>query len=243
MEAGIAERGSTRVRWTARIDQHAPAGPMGAPWPSSSVLWATMLFALFTMWPLIEDDGIKLGARDSRGAGAGVQHRRDRGDAAALHRRQGLHLRPRHQASRRDASAQAASEGETTWPYQPPKQSIAGADRRRRRRCSSLTVGALYLPLYLGLAGAAKTPTPIDNPTWEALGQNAAEQQQWAALGYRRCGVGQRHHHRPLRLHLQLDGADRHGRRWSSAISFSSSGFPTRNTAKSSTNASATTRT
>ena len=46
-----------------------------------------------------------------------------------------------------------------------------------------LTVGALYIPLYLGLAGAAKTPAPIDNPTWEALGQNATEQQQWAALG------------------------------------------------------------
>src|SRR3954462_1151230 len=46
-----------------------------------------------------------------------------------------------------------------------------------------LTVGALYLPLYLGLAGAAKTPAPIANPTWEALGQNATEQQQWAALG------------------------------------------------------------
>ena len=46
-----------------------------------------------------------------------------------------------------------------------------------------LTVGALYLPLYLGLAGAAKIPNPIENPTWEALGQNEAEQQQWAALG------------------------------------------------------------
>ena len=46
-----------------------------------------------------------------------------------------------------------------------------------------LTVGALYVPLYLGLAGAAKTPKPIENPTWEALGQNAVEQQQWAALG------------------------------------------------------------
>ena len=46
-----------------------------------------------------------------------------------------------------------------------------------------LTVGALYVPLYLGLAGAAKSPTPIENPTWEALNQNVAEQQQWAALG------------------------------------------------------------
>jgi hypothetical protein len=47
-----------------------------------------------------------------------------------------------------------------------------------------LTVGALYIPLYLGLAGAAKTPNPIENPTWEALGQNPAEQQQWAVLGF-----------------------------------------------------------
>src|SRR3954462_2545843 len=46
-----------------------------------------------------------------------------------------------------------------------------------------MTVGALYVPLYLGLAGAAKTPAPIENPTWEALNQNAVEQQQWAALG------------------------------------------------------------
>ncbi|MHA6644915.1 hypothetical protein [Mesorhizobium sp. A623] len=46
-----------------------------------------------------------------------------------------------------------------------------------------LTVGALYIPLYMGLAGAAKTPNPIANPTWEALGQNLDEQKQWAALG------------------------------------------------------------
>jgi succinate dehydrogenase hydrophobic anchor subunit len=46
-----------------------------------------------------------------------------------------------------------------------------------------LTVGSLYVPLYLGLAGAAKVPNPIENPTWEALGQNQVEQQQWAALG------------------------------------------------------------
>jgi len=46
-----------------------------------------------------------------------------------------------------------------------------------------LTIGALYVPLYLGLAGAAKVPAPIENPTWEALNQNEVEQQQWAALG------------------------------------------------------------
>jgi hypothetical protein len=66
--------------------------------------------------------------------------------------------------------------------YQPPKQSLA-AQIFDVLTLLVLTVGALYLPLYLGLAGAAKTPAPIANPTWEALGQNAAEQQQWAALG------------------------------------------------------------
>ncbi|MEW9807389.1 hypothetical protein [Mesorhizobium marinum] len=67
--------------------------------------------------------------------------------------------------------------------YQPPKQSLVG-QIVDVVVLLVLTVGALYLPLYLGLAGAAKVPNPIENPTWEALGQNAAEQQQWAALGY-----------------------------------------------------------
>ncbi len=66
--------------------------------------------------------------------------------------------------------------------YQPPKQGIA-AQIVDVVVLLVLTVGALYLPLYLGLAGAAKTPNPIENPTWETLGQNAVEQQQWAALG------------------------------------------------------------
>ena len=66
--------------------------------------------------------------------------------------------------------------------YQPPKQSLA-AQIFDVVTLLVLTVGALYVPLYLGLAGAAKTPAPIANPTWEALGQNSIEQQQWAALG------------------------------------------------------------
>lgn len=66
--------------------------------------------------------------------------------------------------------------------YQPPKQSLA-AQIFDVVTLLVLTVGALYVPLYLGLAGAAKTPAPIANPTWEALGQNATEQAQWAALG------------------------------------------------------------
>ena len=66
--------------------------------------------------------------------------------------------------------------------YQPPKQSLA-AQIFDVLTLLVLTVGALYVPLYLGLAGAAKTPAPIANPTWEALGQNTTEQAQWAALG------------------------------------------------------------
>jgi hypothetical protein len=66
--------------------------------------------------------------------------------------------------------------------YQPPKQSLAG-QIFDVVTLLVLTIGALYVPLYLGLAGAAKTPAPIANPTWEALGQNATEQAQWAALG------------------------------------------------------------
>ncbi|MBL0371588.1 hypothetical protein JJB09_06070 [Rhizobium sp. KVB221] len=66
--------------------------------------------------------------------------------------------------------------------YEPPKQSLA-AQIFDVVTLLVLTVGALYVPLYLGLAGAAKIPQPIANPTWEALGQNVTEQQQWAALG------------------------------------------------------------
>lgn len=66
--------------------------------------------------------------------------------------------------------------------YQPPKQGIV-AQVFDVLVLLVMTVGALYVPLYLDLAGAAKTPQPIDNPTWEALNQNAVEQQQWNALG------------------------------------------------------------
>jgi hypothetical protein len=66
--------------------------------------------------------------------------------------------------------------------YKPPQQSLA-AQIFDVLTLLVLTIGALYVPLYLGLAGAAKTPAPIANPTWEALGQNPTEQQQWLALG------------------------------------------------------------
>ncbi len=48
-----------------------------------------------------------------------------------------------------------------------------------------LTLGALFVPLKLGLAGAAKSvATPVADPTWEALGQTPVQAAQYEALGY-----------------------------------------------------------
>lgn len=48
-----------------------------------------------------------------------------------------------------------------------------------------LTVGALFVPLWLGMAGAAKSvATPVTNPTWETLGQTEAQSAKYEALGY-----------------------------------------------------------
>lgn len=47
-----------------------------------------------------------------------------------------------------------------------------------------LSIGALYLPLWMHMAGAAKTPGVVENPTWESLGQNAVQAGQYEALGY-----------------------------------------------------------
>jgi hypothetical protein len=47
-----------------------------------------------------------------------------------------------------------------------------------------LAVGALYIPLWMGLAGSSKTPVPVENPTWESLGQNATMVEQWNKLGF-----------------------------------------------------------
>ena len=48
----------------------------------------------------------------------------------------------------------------------------------------AMTFGALYTPLYLGLAGGSKTVPEIVDPTWESLGQNAVQAGQYEALGY-----------------------------------------------------------
>jgi hypothetical protein len=47
-----------------------------------------------------------------------------------------------------------------------------------------LTFSALYLPLYLGLAGRTASPNPQENPSWESLGQNETMVERWNQLGY-----------------------------------------------------------
>jgi hypothetical protein len=48
-----------------------------------------------------------------------------------------------------------------------------------------LTVGALFVPLWLNMAGAAKSvAAPVENPTWESLGQTPAQAAKYEALGY-----------------------------------------------------------
>lgn len=49
----------------------------------------------------------------------------------------------------------------------------------------ALTLGALFVPLWLRLAGSSKTvATPVENPTWETLGQTPVQAAQYVALGY-----------------------------------------------------------
>jgi len=48
-----------------------------------------------------------------------------------------------------------------------------------------LTIGALFVPLWLGLAGSTKSvATPVENPTWDTLGQTPVQAAQYEALGY-----------------------------------------------------------
>jgi hypothetical protein len=68
--------------------------------------------------------------------------------------------------------------------YKPPVQS-KGSQIVDVIFLVALAVGTLFLPLWFGLAGAAKSvAAPIENPTWEALGQNAVQAAQFEALGY-----------------------------------------------------------
>ena len=48
----------------------------------------------------------------------------------------------------------------------------------------ALSIGALFLPLWMGLAGSSKVPVPVQNPTWESLGQNPTMVEKWNQLGF-----------------------------------------------------------
>ncbi|MFZ1468952.1 MAG: hypothetical protein WAT09_08215 [Paracoccaceae bacterium] len=68
--------------------------------------------------------------------------------------------------------------------YEPPKQSKA-SQLFDVIVLVVMTVGALFVPLWMGMAGAAKTVATADpNPTWESLGQNTVQSAKYEALGY-----------------------------------------------------------
>lgn len=68
--------------------------------------------------------------------------------------------------------------------YEPPKQSKA-SQLIDVIVLVVLTVGALFVPIWLKMAGAAKTvAAPVTDATWEALGQNPAQAAKYEALGY-----------------------------------------------------------
>lgn len=67
--------------------------------------------------------------------------------------------------------------------YQPPEQSKFG-QLIDTLFLLVLVMGALFVPVYAGLAGGGKTTVDIPEKTWAALGQNATMQQQWEKLGY-----------------------------------------------------------
>ncbi|WP_095088224.1 hypothetical protein [Mesorhizobium sophorae] len=67
--------------------------------------------------------------------------------------------------------------------YKPPEQSKAGQIFDIVVVVVAIFV-ALWLPLKLGLAGAAKSIDALDTKTWEALGQNATMASIWEKLGY-----------------------------------------------------------
>ncbi|MFN3993800.1 MAG: hypothetical protein ACK4IU_12915 [Tabrizicola flagellatus] len=68
--------------------------------------------------------------------------------------------------------------------YQPPKQGKA-SQLIDVVVLVVLTVGALFVPLWLNMAGAAKSvANPATEATWEALGQTPAQAAKYEALGY-----------------------------------------------------------
>jgi hypothetical protein len=68
-------------------------------------------------------------------------------------------------------------------PYEPPQQSKLG-QVIDSLFLLGLVLVALFVPLYLGLAGGGKTTLEFADKTWNSLGQNATMAAQWEKLGY-----------------------------------------------------------
>lgn len=47
-----------------------------------------------------------------------------------------------------------------------------------------MAIGALYIPLWMGMAGSSKVPKPVTDASWESLGQNPVMVEQWHKLGF-----------------------------------------------------------
>lgn len=68
-------------------------------------------------------------------------------------------------------------------PYRPPVQSKLG-QTFDTLFLLALVMAALFIPLYLGLAGGGKTTLELKDTTWTGMGQNATMQTQWEKLGF-----------------------------------------------------------
>lgn len=71
----------------------------------------------------------------------------------------------------------------STKPYRPPEQSKAG-QIFDSVFLLALVYLVLFAPLVLGLTGGGTTTKTVEQPTWEALGQNETMAAQWEKLGY-----------------------------------------------------------
>lgn len=67
--------------------------------------------------------------------------------------------------------------------YEPPKQS-AGGQIFDSLFLLVLVFAALFLPLWMGLAGGGKTDLTFAEKTWAGMGQTPVMQAAWEKLGY-----------------------------------------------------------
>jgi len=67
--------------------------------------------------------------------------------------------------------------------YRPPEQGKAGQIFDSVFLLALVYI-VLFAPLVLGLTGGGTSTKVIEQPTWEALGQNQTMAAQWEKLGY-----------------------------------------------------------